>query len=79
MALVAAKLTDEDLARFRSMDAKKEGYRVKPDGYSAQEIEQNEIALSRFWGEVAKRYEIDDAKRWTISASTGVIIYGDWD
>ena len=79
MALVAAKLTDEDLARFRSMDAKKEGYRGKPDGYSAQEIEQNEIALSRFWGEVAKRYEIDDAKRWTISAFTGVIIYGDWD
>ena len=59
MALVAAKLTDEDLARFRSMDAKKEGYRVKPDGYSAQEIEQNEIALSRFWGEVAKRYGVN--------------------
>lgn len=79
MALIAAKLSEEDLARFRALDVKKESYRIKPDGYSAQEIEQNEMALSRFWGEIAKRYEIDDAKRWTISAITGVIIYGDWD
>lgn len=79
MTTVVARLSPEDLARFRAIDVRREAYRVKPEGFSVTEIEQNEMAFQRFMGEVAERYELDDVKAWRVSQYSGVIVYGAWE
>jgi hypothetical protein len=76
---IAGKLTPEDLARYRALHVRQEGYNIRPDAYSVQEIEQNELAMIRLKGEMVGRYDLDDLRLWNISAYTGVIIYGEWD
>lgn len=78
-ATVAAKLSEEDLARYRALHVRQEGYNVRPDAYSVQEIEQNEMAMLRLKGEIVDRYSLDDTRLWALSAYSGVIIYGQWD
>ena len=76
---IAGKLTPEDLARYRALHVRREGYSIRPDAYSVQEIEQNEMAMLRLKGEIVDRYSLDDMRLWDLSAYSGVIIYGQWD
>lgn len=69
------RLSDEDLARFRSIFIRKQGYEIRPDAYSREEIEQNEMSMIRFCGEIGQRYDIDDSRTWSISSYMGVISY----
>lgn len=78
-ATIAAKLSEEDLARYRALHVRQEGYNIRPDAYSVQEIEQNELAMIRLKGEMVGRYDLDDLRLWNISAYSGLIIYGEWD
>lgn len=73
------QLSEEDLARFRMIITRRESYRIAPEKYSAQDIEGNEMSHARLMGEIVKRYNLDDTRRWGISAFTGVMVYGEWD
>ena len=77
-ATIAGTLTAEDLARYRALHVRREGYTVRPDGYSVQEIEQTEMGLLRLKGEFVDRYGLDDRRLWAISMYSGLIIYGEW-
>jgi len=68
-------LSQEDLMRLRQVSAKENGYKVHPEGYSAAEIEANEMRLFQLCGEFLSSYNIDSSQEWHISNHDGRIWY----
>lgn len=77
MVRVVGKLGEEDLNRWRAMVARVMAIEVRPDIYSATEIEQAYLSRFRFCAELCERYGIDDTYQWNISNFTGVIWEGE--
>ena len=76
---VVATITAEDLNRYRAIVARCNGYTNHPEAYSAQEIEQNEMAYFRFHGELVQRFAIDCRRTWNVNVNTGEIMYSEDD
>lgn len=68
-------LSEEDLSRFRTLEVRRTSYEVRPDAYSREEIEQNEMAIVRFLGEIYRRFGLDDSRLTSVNVYTGTISY----
>ncbi len=68
-----AKLTIEDLVRWRRIQARLAAIRIKPDGYSAAEIESTVTDEMQFWEDAIRVYDLEDTGQLTIAATTGRI------
>lgn len=77
MTVKIATLTDEDLSRWRLTHARMHAVEKKPAAFGVMEIEQAYIATARLMGEFCERYQVDDARNWTVSCYTGLIYYND--
>jgi hypothetical protein len=75
MTTVIARLTEEDLTRWRLAHARLHAIDKKPDGYSPTEVEQAYITSARLMGEFCERYNVDDSRNWVVSCYTGLIYY----
>ena len=75
---LAGRLSGEDLVRWRQLSARTEAIEVAPQAYSAREIEETFMRKFVMLGEFEQTYELDGARRYSVSVSDGTIVYGDW-
>jgi hypothetical protein len=70
-----AKLSDEDLRRWRMVSARRNALESNPRAYSATESEQIWMAYYTLAGEFIERHGVEDHRDWKISAAAGEIFY----
>jgi len=73
MNITLGRVSNEDLARWQLMQARKDAMQLAPDKYSAHEIEAHLLASFRLSQELVERYGLDDTTNWVISQFTGVM------
>lgn len=70
---ILARLSDEDLRRWRMNTAKTAAQKIKPEAYSREEIEQTEFERMRLGGELLDTYGIAHELFVSIQTWTGTI------
>jgi len=75
MQTLIARLSDEDLRRWRMVGARKAALEANPEAYSATESEQIYMSYFTLSGEFVERYGVQDYRDWRISSAAGEIFY----